>query len=175
MLEVKIPGIRVGTAYAGEDLTKGTWVKASGTFSQGDLDTIHAVYPAQKNAAGFANVDSEKVMLAVLGDVLPCFPVNKLERQPEDADSNSIIRGEGVIYYVGGEYETDQFTSVSGTGAAFGDFLKIGASGKLVEEASATTKTTASKATVVRMTHGIDSLTGDVLDRLWFRMLSDAA
>ena len=172
MLEVKIPGTRVGTSFAGEALTKGGWVRPSGTFSQGDLDTIHATYPAFKNAAGYATLGADKVMRSVPGDTIPSFPVNKLELQPEDADNDNILEGEGVIYYEGvGQYETDQMTSVSGTGAVSGNFLKIGETGKLVEEASPDTVTTASVAQVVRMTQGIRTRDGAYVDRVWFRRM----
>jgi hypothetical protein len=171
MLEVKIPGIRHGLGYAGEDLQKGTWVRPSGTFSSGDITTIQTTSPAQANAAGFANAGDIKIMQSVLGDVQPSFPVNKLQIAPEDADSDDILAGEGVIYYIGGEYETDQYTSVSGTGGGPGDFLKIGNSGKLVEETTPSTVTTSSVAQVVRMFHGIDA-NNVVRDRLWFRMIN---
>jgi len=173
MLEVKIPGIRVGRAYAGEDMTKGKWVTLSGTFDQSDIDTIVAAHPEQANAAGFAKVGSAKVLLAAGETTLPAFPVNKLILQPEDAeaDLDTITAGEGVIYYVGGEYETDQFTTVTGTGAAPGDFLKLDANSKLAEEADPAVQTTASVAIMATKTEGLDSLTGAVLDRVWFRMI----
>ena len=173
MLEVKRPGARTGTEYAGESLVKGSWVRVSGTFSSGDITTIQTAAPAQVNAAGFANVGSNKIMQAVPGEVLPCYPVNKLILKPEDAEADlqTIAAGEGVIYYIGGEYESDQYSAVSGTGAAPGNFLKVGSDGILVEEASPSTETTASVATVHSMFHGIDR-DGVVQDILWFRMLA---
>lgn len=161
---------RRGEAYASEQLTKGTWVKISGTFSAGDISSLPT---GQKDKPGFASAGDYKVVPAVVGDTMPCFPVDKLTIVPEgaDSDNDTILAGAMVVYFTEGRFETDQFTSVSGTGAEYGDYLKIGASSKLVEEASGQVKTSASVARVYKVHYGGNAR--HTYDRLEFEMLTN--
>lgn len=178
MIEVKIPGIRHGMGYIAGDYYKGSFVKMDGVFSAGD---ITALPTGQKNKPGWASAGSLKltqVTSAAAGQRGLVFPINKLLFQPEGADSSYdlLSAGVGVIFYQGGQYETDQFLAVSGTaGGDFGDNLEITVSGKLTESAEADTSTQV-VAKVVKMTFG-DDYTDDVKgymhdkDLLWYTLL----
>ena len=178
MIEVKIPGIRHGRAYIATDCYKGSFVKRDGVFSAAD---ITALPTGQKNLPGFAQEGSFKlsqVTSAAAGQRGTVFPINKLLFQPEDAESTHdlVLAGSGVIFYQGGQYETDQFLSVSGTsGGDYGDNLEITVSGKLTESSEGDESTTA-VAKVVQMSFG-DDYTDDVMgymhdkDRLWYELL----
>jgi len=157
-----------GEAFAGEAFTKGTWVKISGTFSAGDISSLAT---GNKNIPGYASAGDFKVVQAVSGDTMPCFPVDKMTVVPEGADSDkdTILAGAGVLYFTEGRYESDQYTSVSGTGAAYGDYLKIGASGKLVEEDDPAVRTTASVARCYKVHYGDNG--NHTYDRVEFEML----
>ena len=111
MIEVKIPGIRHGMAYVAGAYYKGSFVKRDGVFSSAD---ITALPTGQKNKPGYAKEGSMKltqVTSAAAGQRGLVYPINKLLFMPEDADSDQdlIPAGAGVIYYQGGQYETDQF------------------------------------------------------------------
>lgn len=179
MIEVKIPGIRHGMAYIAGDYYKGSFVKRDGVFTQANIDALPT---GQKSVPGWASVGSPKltqVTSAAAGQRGTVFPINKLLFAPEGADSASdlILAGSGVIYYQGGQYETDQFLNVSGTaGGDFGDNLEITVSGKLTESAEADSSTQA-VAKVIKMTFG-DDYTDEVKgymhakDVLWYELLS---
>lgn len=179
MIEVKIPGIRHGMAYVAGAYAKGSFVQKDGVFSQSDIDGLPT---GQKSKPGYASVGDNKltqVTSAAAGQRGLVFPINKLVFKPEDSDSDldTIAAGASCIFYQGGQYETDQYTSVSGTGGVYNDNLEIGASGKLVESAEADTSTQV-VAKVIKLTLS-DSYVDDVLtitdqydkDRLWFELL----
>lgn len=178
MIEVKIPGVRHGMAYIAGAYYKGSFVKMDGVFSQSD---INALPTGQKNIPGFASVNSLKltqVTAAADGQRGLVYPINKLVYQPEgsDASLDLIPAGAGVIFYQGGQFETDQFLAVSGTaGGDFGDNLEITVSGKLTESSEADTSLQV-VAKVVKMTFG-DDYTDDVKgymhdkDLLWYTLL----
>ena len=177
MIEVKIPGIRHGQAYIADAYYKGSFVEKDGVFSSADIDALPT---GQKNKPGYASEGSMKltqVTSAAAGQRGRVFPINKLIYKPEDADSDNdlIAAGSSVIYYEGGQYETDQYLEVSGTaGGDFGDLLEITVSGKLTE--TSTTGTDSEVAEVIKMSFG-DDYNDDVMgeqhekDRLWYRLL----
>lgn len=176
MIEVKIPGLRHGQAYIAGAYRKGSFVKKDGVFSQSDIDALGA---ANSNKPGYAKVGSMKltqVTAAAAGQAGEVYPINKLIFKPEDSDASMdlIPAGSGVIFYEGGEYETDQYTGVAGAGSAFGDPLEITAAGQLTESAEAAGSNQI-VAEVVKVTTG-DSYNHDVMgadgakDRLWFRL-----
>ena len=178
MIEVKVAGLRLGQAYIAGAYYKGSFVKRDGVFSTAD---IAALPTGQKNLPGFASAGAQKltqVTAAAAGQRGTVHPINKLIFKPEDADSSEdlIPAGSGVIYYVGGQYETDQFLDVSGTaGGDFGDNLEITVSGKLTESAEADSSTQV-VAQVMQMSFG-DDYTDEVMgymhakDRLWYELL----
>jgi len=184
MIEVKIPGIRHGRAYIDAAYYKGSFVKRNGVFSQNDIDALPT---GQKSIPGYASVGSLKltqVTSAAAGQRGTVFPINKLIFKPEDADVSHGVTGDldlipagsGVIFYQGGQYETDQFLDVSGTaGGDYGDNLEITVSGKLTESAE-TDESTQIVAKVIQMTFG-DDYTDEVRgymhdkDLLWYELL----
>lgn len=178
MIEVKIPGIRYGHAFIDSAYYKGSFVKRNGVFSSSD---ITALPTGQKNIPGYAVEGSLKltqVTSAAAGQRGTVYPINKLIFAPEDSDSDYdlIPAGASVLYYVGGQYETDQFLAVSGTaGGDFGDNLEITVSGKLTESAEGD-ESTQIVAKVITVTFG-DSYNDTVLgsgsskNTLWYELL----
>lgn len=161
---------RRGEAYASEALTKGTWVKISGTFSDGDISSLP---DGQKQKPGFAYSGDFKVYPALADDTMPCFPVDKATVVPEgaDSDNDTILAGAIVVYFTEGRFETDKYTSVSGTGATYGDYMKIGSSSKLIEETDPAIKTSASVARCYKVHYGGNAR--HTYDRLEFEMLTN--
>jgi len=180
MIEVKIPLYRHGMAYIAGAYVKGSFVARDGVFSESD---INALPTGQKSKPGYASVGSMKltqVTSAANGQRGNVFPINKLIYKPEDGDSDNetIPAGSSVIYYAGAgsEYETDQYTAVSGTGGVFNDNLEIGANGKLVESSEADSSLQV-VAKVIKVTTG-DAEIDEVFettkfdkDRLWYVLL----
>jgi len=157
------------TAFAAAAMTIGQWVKLNGDFSAGDITTLGASY---SNKPGYASAGDPKLTLITTSDTTVTGRVgivDKLIFIPEDADTShdDIAKGQCCIYYTGGRFETDQYSSVSGTGAAFGNFLKVDDNSVLVEESTATTETTASVARVIKSNTGgeytKDSLVFEIL------------
>lgn len=179
MIEVKIPGIRHGQAYIAGAYYKGSFVKRDGVFSSADIDALPT---GQKNKPGYASAGDLKltqVTSAAAGQRGTVYPINKLLFQPEDSDSDHdlIAAGSAVIFYQGGEYETDQYLDVSGTaGGDYGDNLEITVSGKLTESAEADSSTQI-VAKVIKQTFG-DNYTDEVKgyehakDVLWYALLN---
>ena len=178
MIEVKIPGIRHGMAYIAADYKKGSFVKRDGVFTSGEIDALTA---GQKNVPGFASTGSLKltqVTSAAAGQKGTVFPINKLIFKPEDSDSDSdtIAEGSGVIYYQGGQYETDQYTAVSGSaGGDFGDNLEIASAGQLTESSEGN-ESTQVVAKVIKTTFGDeydDVVKGEQYEKdvLWFELV----
>ena len=142
MLEVKKPG-SPHSSYAGEAFTKGQFCYQAGT----------AVNPL--GTAGYSKTGSGVVRVAngftvygpgahfpvASGGLVAAkrvFPVDKLEYQPEGSDYSlrTIASGEGLIYWEGGEYETDQWSTTNGnsadmTAATFGALLYLDYQGRL--------------------------------------------
>ena len=178
MIEPKIPGMRHGMAYIAGAYYKGSFCKKDGVFSSSDITNLPT---GQKNKPGYAKAGDLKltqVTSTADGQRGTVFPINKLIFKPEDSDSDDdlIPAGASVIYYQGGQYETDQYLEVSGTsGGDFGDNLEITVSGKLTES-SYTDESQYIVAKVIKMTFG-DSYNHDNLgeqhekDRLWYELL----
>jgi hypothetical protein len=129
MLEVKRPGVRhSGFSGAGAAVAKGVFMYRAGVFSAND-------YPP--GTFGNANVgDGPKMLLADnhTHSGYGVFPVDKLIFRTDGAnqDLDMIPSGTSLIYYQGGEYETDEYDiTVSGTGAAPGNKLWLNASGQI--------------------------------------------
>lgn len=186
MIEPKIPGIRHGMGYIAGAYYKGSFVKMDGEFSSSD---ITALPTGQKNKPGYASAGDLKltqVTSAATGQRGLVFPINKLNYKPEDSDTSLdlIDAGASVIYYQGGQYETDQFLAVSGTaGGDFGDNLEITVSGKLTESAQDDTSTQV-VAKVIKMTYSDMGYNDDFFgeesvvmndrwsrDSLWYQLL----
>jgi hypothetical protein len=77
-------------------------------------------------------------MLLADGKTVPsgfgCFPVDKLilQTQGADQDLDTIASGASLIFYEGGEYETDEYDiTVSGNGTVPGDKLWLNATGQI--------------------------------------------
>jgi len=178
MIEVKIPGTRHGMGYIAGAYYKGSFVTRDGVFTSGEITALPA---NQKNKPGFAYEGALKltqVTTAAAGQRGTVFPINKLLFAPEgaDADSDLIPAGSSVIYYQGGQYETDQFLAVSGTaGGDFGDNLEVTVSGKLTESLD-TNAGTQFVAKVIKMTFGDDYTDPEkgymhAKDTLWYELV----
>lgn len=138
------------TAYAAASYEVGSWCSLNGVFSAAD---IVALGTANSNKPGYAYVGDPKLTQVTTGVMGRVYPIDKLIFIREDSDSShdTVAAGEACNYYTAGRFETDQYTDVSGTGGAFGDYLKLGTGGKLVEEATATTETAQSVARVIKV------------------------
>ena len=178
MIEPKVPGLRSGRGYIAAAYYKGSFVKMDGVFTANE---IAALPTGQKSIPGYASTGPLKltqVTSAAAGQRGMVFPINKLIFKPEDSDSDSelIPAGSSVIFYEGGEYETDQFLDVSGTDSDFGDNLEITVSGKLTETTE-TDDSTQIVAKVIGISYG-DSYNDEVMgqnhtkDRLWYKLLT---
>lgn len=179
MIEVKIPGIRHGRAYIAADYAKGSFCKKDGVFSSVNIAALPA---GQKDVPGFAYAGAAKltqVGTAAAGHRGTLFPINKLLFKPEGSDStdDTISAGSGVIFYQGGQYETDQYTAISGTaGGDFGDNLEVTTAGKLTET-SQNDASTQIVAKVIVTTFGDeynDEVKGTKYEKdvLWYELLS---
>lgn len=151
--KVNVPDNDVLSAYAAAAYDVGVWAKEDGEFSASD---IAALPSGQKNKPGYAFAGAKKLTRLTTSDDNVTGRVGVIGKNitiPEDSDTShdSVAAGQSCLYFRGGQFETDQYVSVSGTGAAFGDYLKVDANGKLVEEASPTTETTKSVARVVKI------------------------
>ena len=168
--EVNVPDNARKSAYVAAAYDVGTWVSLNGEFSASD---ITALGTSNSNKPGYASTGDKKLTQVTTGILGRVFPINKKIFIPEDSDTDhdSVAAGQMCIYYTEGQFETDQYTSVSGTGAAFGDYLKLTTGGKLAEEAAATTETAASVARVIEIHNGDDG--GDTTkDSLIFEMIT---
>jgi len=150
MKKVIVPDHARKTAYAAAAYDIGTWCSLNGTFSASDITTLGS---DNSNKPGYASTGDPKLTQVTTGVMGRVFPIDKLVFIPEDSESDhdSVAAGQACLYYTEGRFETDQYTDVSGTGGAFGDYLKLGTGGKLVEEATATTETAASVARVIKV------------------------
>lgn len=148
--KVIVPDQARKTAYAAAAYEVGSWCSLNGNFSAGDIASLGA---ANSNKPGYAYVGDPKLTQVTTGVMGRVYPIDKLVFIPEDsdADHDTVAAGQACTYYTAGRFETDQYTDVSGTGGAFGDYLKLGTGGKLVEEATATTETAQSVARVVKV------------------------
>jgi len=167
--KVNVPDEARKTAFAATAMSPGQWVKLNGEFSAGDITSLGS---SASNKPGYASVGDKKLTLITTSDdniTGRVAVVDKLVFIPEDSDtdSNAIAAGQSCVYYTEGQFETDQYTSVSGTGAAFGDYLKPDDNSKLQEEASASTETTKSIARVIKINNSGDS----TKDSLVFEMI----
>lgn len=129
MIEVKRPGVRA-TGFNGQNaaVNKGVFMVNSGAFAAAHI---------APGTPGYASTgDSPRMTLAnqYLHSGFGVFPVNKLILQTEGADQDldTIPSGARLIYYIGGEYETDEYDiTVSGTGTSPGDKLYLNSSGQI--------------------------------------------
>jgi hypothetical protein len=162
MIFTKIPGLR-HSAYAGEELTKGRFVYRAGTAAAANhplgtagYSSVGDPYMLQagttlRDLAGAVDVvgtlndpgtEYTQGRVGALAASKGVYPCNKLEMQPEDADHDleTIASGESMIYYQGGQYETDQWSHANSaattmTSASFGDMLYLDSVGRLTREA----------------------------------------
>jgi hypothetical protein len=136
MLEAKIPGLRL-TGYNGENAAN---TVAKGMFMYKDGPVVAADIPL--GTIGNSSLgDSPKMKIAneFTHSGYGVFPVDKIILQTQDADQDldTIASGARLRYYVGGQYETDEYdATVSGVGAAAGDLLWINDSGQISLAAS---------------------------------------
>jgi len=170
--KVKVPDTECQFGYVAAATAPGIWHKWNGEFSAGDITTLTSTY---SNKPGYASAGDRKLTKATTSDTTVTGrvgPVSKNIYIPEDSDSShtTIYQGQMALFFTGGQFETDQFVSVSGTGGAFGDYLKLNDDGKLVEESTATTETAASVARVVRL-NNMDSGGASAYDSLVFEMI----
>ena len=144
---------RHGEAFVASGVKRGCFVKLDGVFTQADID---ALPEGQKNKPGYAYVGAPKLNVAFKGVTGRVFPVDYYVAAPEDSESDwdTIPAGHQAVYYTEGEFETDQYSGVSGTGANFGDYLKLNTKGQLTEEANPATETSESVARVVKWIKG---------------------
>ena len=154
--EVNVPENARRTAYAAAAMEVGEWVKLNGEFSAGDITTLGS---DNSNKPGYASIGDMKVTSLTTSDDHLTGRVGVVGKKiyvPEDADTeyDDIAKGQSCIVYVAGQFETDMYVSVSGTGGAFGDYLKVNDDAKLIEESSATTETSKSVARVIRVNNG---------------------
>lgn len=166
--KVIVPDEARKSAYVAAEYEVGTWCSLNGVFSAGDITSLGT---ANSNKPGYASVGDPKLTQVTTGVTGRVYPIDKLITIPEDsdADHDTVPAGASAIYYTEGRFETDQYTTVSGTGAAFGDYLKLGTGGKLVEESSAQTETGASVARVIKINDGNGQFTKE---SLVFEMIS---
>lgn len=167
--KVIVPDEACKSGYAAAAYQPGQWVKLNGTFSAADITALPA---GQKNKPGYASAGDVKFTRLTTSDDNITGRVGvlgKLIFVPEDSDTDhdDIAAGQSCLVFTAGRFETDQYTSVSGTGAAFGDYLKPTDTGTLGEEASPTTETTKSVARVFKINNtgnpSYDSLVFDII------------
>ena len=164
---------RFGYAFVASGCKCGQFHRMWGTFSAADITALGS---DNSGKPGYAYQDDPKLGRIETGKTGRAFPVNKLVFKPEDDESThtDISAGEQVIYYTQGEFITDQYdrdpsTGISGTGAAFGNYLKLTVSGWLCEESDPETETTSSVAVVVKhLTNSARS----TQERLWYRLIT---
>jgi len=147
LIDVPKSGRRTG--YMADEATtyiKGSMVVASGVFSAANITSLPA---GQKNTPGFALAGVVKLVRGYAGCGKRAYPIDKIEFEPEDGDPDldTVKKGEQVVYYTKGTFETTEFTDLGGS-AVFGDYLKVTASGTLTIEATNDTETTDSVARV---------------------------
>jgi len=167
--KVNVPVHARKTAYATENIEVGLWCYPNGFWT---ADQIADLDPSIRNKPGYAYVGAPRMSIASTGDTGRKYPVDKLIFIPEYGDSDTrftvIVSGAGLNYYTEGQFETDQYVDVSGTGATFGDYLKLETgTGRLCEEATATTETAESVARVIKINNAGDP----TKDSLIFEML----
>lgn len=140
MIEVKVPGIPM-TGYNGDNGGAGTPVaiaKGRFMFNAGAFAAAH-VAPGTPGYA--ATGDSPRMVMNDANIAINhahsgwgVYPVNKiiLATEGADQDNDTIASGLRLIYYIGGEYETDEYDiTVSGVGTAPGDKLWLNSSGQI--------------------------------------------
>lgn len=129
MLEVKVPGTRL-TGYNGMDaaVAKGVFMYNAGVFAAAHIPV---------GTPGYASTGDAPRMLkatSITHSGFGVFPVNKgiLQTQGSDQTLDTIASGQRLVFYIGGEYETDEYDiTVSGTGATPGDKLWLNDSGQI--------------------------------------------
>lgn len=182
MLEVKIAGVRhsahwdgglAGSGATGPTLYRGMWVYENGVAA---TNLGPALNGGNLRTPRFAAAGDRVVTIATSGTAATkkCYPVNKLLFQREDSylDNSSaldkIASGEYLIYFEGGEYETDRYGTIASS-AKFGDPLYLDANGYLT---TATGAALAVRATFIDHKSTYDS-NYHVTGMLWFRVLTD--
>lgn len=167
MLEIKQPGMRLsaywdGTGDSSGNAKQGQFVKMNG------LATAALGPTATAGGPKFAASGDKVVAVAVTADTLtgPVFPTKKYHFKLEDSDLtlDTLTSGEYLVYFKGGQYETDNYGAISAA-AAYGHYLFLDASGRLT-----TTTGGAAIATVIQKAATYDSnYSGAAM--LWFEML----
>lgn len=137
MIWPKVPGIPK-TGYSGVPASQGAVERGVFMYVAGEFETAHAAL----GTPGYSKLGDIRMLVASNQTVsgYGAFPVDKLIMQLEDADQDldTIASGKGLIYYEGGEYETDVYNgTASGTGVKKGDKLYLDANGKLTTTAVA--------------------------------------
>jgi len=132
MLNVKVPGIPHSAYYTGPSTNK------AGIFVKYAANATVALAPA--GAAGgyqYARVGDMMVTPAVVADTLlgPVYPVK--ERHLSDMDSDltldTLTSGMYLTYFEGGEYETDNYGTITHSLFAPGKYLFLDASSLLTD------------------------------------------
>ena len=163
---------RFGYAFVASGCTVGQFHNRFGEFSAADITALGD----NASKPGYAYEGDPKLGRVETGTTGRAFPVNKLAFKPEDDETThaAIAAGEQVIYYTAGDFITDQYdrdptSGISGTGAAFGNYLKLTVSGWLQEEATAGTQTTGSVAILIK--HLTNSARSGQ-ERIWYQLLT---
>jgi hypothetical protein len=135
MIEVKVPGLRL-TGFSGHNaaVAKGSFMYKAGEFVAADHQPL--------DTPGYASAGDIRMLPATdwTHSGFGVFPVNKLILQTEGADQglDTIVSGVSLIYYVGGQFETDEYdVTVSGTGTLKGAKLYLNATGQITLTAKA--------------------------------------
>jgi hypothetical protein len=164
MLEIKQPGTRHSAYWdgIGGTVKQGQFVKMNG-FATADLGPAGQAGAAKYAASGDAIVSLASGLDTVSKNV---FPVKKYHFKPETSDLtlDPLNSGEFLVYYQGGEYETDIYGTIS-TNPPYGAWLFLDANGKLT-----TTTGSAVVAEFIQKASTYDS-SYTAAAMLWFRLL----
>jgi hypothetical protein len=127
--EADIFGLGHFAITPGSTRNKGTFVYMNGVHG-----TDNATYGyAQTNDIKFSAVATAVIATGVE----PCYVMDKLEFQPEDSDLtlDTINSGEGIRVFMGGTFETDQYSTTINSAFPIGDKLTLDSSGLLASGA----------------------------------------
>jgi hypothetical protein len=156
---------------AAAPVAKGAFMYNAGSFNTG----THAAV----GTAGYASAgDSPRMLLAgTTSSGVGVFPVNKhiLKLEGADQDNDTIASGRSLIFYEGGEFETDAYNiTASGTGNTPGTALHLDSTGLLTTTATAgnlpiaeTVKVSSAPSTSTWWTGGT---AGAQRATLWYRL-----
>ena len=134
MLEIKAEPTRRHTGFQGMNtaVAKGVFMYNAGAFAAAHIP------PSTSGKAHLG--DSPRMLTAnqYTHSGFGMFPVTKNIRQTEGADQDldTIASGEMLLFYEGGEFETDEYDiTVSGTGTTPGTQLWISSTGQIATSA----------------------------------------